>query len=113
MDDKNKKNLLFVCTVGLQRSPTAASLFKDSDRYDAKYAGTHALSFSKVSQKHIDWSDEIFVFDEDTDKHRTYLEKNFDLQGKPIHVLDVPDVYFRGERELKEILTEKLSGYLQ
>ena len=104
------KNLLFVCSANLNRSPTAEGLFKDSNIFSAKSAGIFSLDHI-VSQDLIDWSDIIFVMSEKEDGHLTLLKNNFNLDGKEVYDLDVSDIYDEGDPELVRILREKLSHY--
>ena len=106
-----KKNLLFVCSANLNRSPTAETLFKNSNGYRAKSAGIFG-GINRVSQDLIDWSDVIFVMSEKEEGHLTFLKKNFNLEGKKSYDLDIPDIYSEGNLELIDALKEKLSHYL-
>lgn len=108
-----KKKLLFICTANMDRSPTAELMFKDSPGYEAKSAGTSETAFRHINQELIDWADVIFVMNENTDKHLTYLKNNFKLEGKKLVDLDIPDIYRRQNQSLTEILKVKLSEYLK
>jgi len=104
--------LLFVCTGNRDRSPTAEELFRNSQRYEARSAGTHPFAAHRVTQELIDWADKIFVMSELEDRHLTYLERNFDLKAKPVFDLEIPDRYERGSQELINLLRARLSRYL-
>lgn len=106
-----KRNVLFVCSAHLNRSPAAESLLKDSSIYNARSAGILSLDNS-VSQDLIDWSDIICVMSEKEDGHLTLLKNNFNLDGKEVYDLDVSDIYDVGDPELVRMLREKLSHYL-
>ena len=82
-----KTHLLFVCSSAVDRSPTAAGLFKKSKKYIAKYAGTHADATIPITQSLLDWADTVFVMSEGTNSHRSYLRKNFALKGKKVYDL--------------------------
>ena len=115
-----KKHLLFICTANVCRSPTAASLFQNSETFEAKSAGTHIVSGHPeavlVDEKLISWADEIFVMSEKEDHHLSYLKSHFSLHNKKIHILDIPNIYDTSFPEQKEklirILCHKLSSYL-
>ena len=108
-----KNKLLFVCSANMMRSPTAEDLFKGSQKYATKSAGILPTATVRVIQDHIDWADRIFVMSEKEDGHLTYLRKNFDILGKNIAVLDIPNIYqMRGHPELRKILQQKLSVLL-
>lgn len=106
-----ERNLLFVCSANLNRSPAAEQIFKDSQVYKARSAGIFSLD-NFVTQDLIDWSDIIFVMSEREEGHVTLLRNNFDLDGKEVFDLDVPDIYEKNDPELTRILREKLSRYL-
>jgi len=112
MPQKSKKHFLFVCTAGIQRSPTARDLFRNVESIKAKSAGVHSLAIKRIRQSMIKWADEIFVMSEKNDKHLSILRKRFDLSGKEVHDLDIPDVYPRDDPELINILKQKLQQYL-
>ena len=106
-----KQNLLFVCSANLNRSPTAENLFKNSNDYSAKSAGIF-VGTNIVNQDLINWADLIFVMSEKEDGHLTLLKNNFNLDGKKVYDLDIPDIYYEGDPELIGTLKEKLSHYL-
>ena len=106
-----KGHLLFICTENLQRSPTAASLFKNNKKYLAKSAGTGIFSPVKVSKQAIKWADIIFCME---NYHKKYIKENFpdESKHKKIYVLNIPNTYFRNDPRLIGIFEEKLSKWL-
>jgi predicted protein tyrosine phosphatase len=102
-------NLLFICSRNQWRSPTAEALFKNHAVHKARSAGTSDKARIRLSQKMADWADVIFVMEQ---KHRAILESRFEVDGKEIIVLDIPDEYQPGDAELVEILEEMLADYL-
>jgi predicted protein tyrosine phosphatase len=52
-----REHLLFVCSRNQWRSPTAAALFADSDRYVAKSAGTSDSARIKITPGLINLAD--------------------------------------------------------
>lgn len=107
-----KTKLLFICSGNLDRSPTAEDLFISSDKYDAKSAGTHSDAVKVVTQDYIDWADTIITMCEREDGHQTYLKENFDLKGKQLFDLDIPDLYHRRDPVLVKLLKDKLNKIL-
>ncbi len=105
----NKKKLLFVCRANFQRSPTAESLFKNSEKYEAKSAGTSQISETILSKQALDWADKIFVMEQ---KHKKFILRNFPNISKEVIVLDIPDSYYKNSPELIKLLKEKLHKYL-
>ncbi|HET7206664.1 MAG TPA: phosphotyrosine protein phosphatase, partial [Terriglobales bacterium] len=41
--------MLFICSGNRDRSPTAEDLFRDSNDYEAKSAGTHPLAVQRIT----------------------------------------------------------------
>ncbi len=74
-------------------------------------AGTSTNARRKVSADDILWVDVIFVMEE---KHRSRLVAEFSrlLDGKTIHVLDIPDEYKYMDPELVEQLGQSVGALL-
>ena len=106
-----REQLLFVCSRNQWRSPTAAALFKDNDRYVARSAGTSASARIKITAGVINWADEIFVMEK---RHLAIIERKYpsEINGKSLIVLGIPDDYEYLDPELIEILRSRLSEYL-
>jgi predicted protein tyrosine phosphatase len=102
-------NLLFICSKNQWRSPTAELLFKNHPKHDARSAGTSDKARVRVSQKMIDWADELFFMEK---KHRDIIKQRFQLAHQIIVVLDIGDNYQSNDPELVEILRSALSEYL-
>jgi predicted protein tyrosine phosphatase len=101
--------VLFVCTGNVDRSPTAQALFTGSTTVDAQSAGTAPTAVTSLSKALVDWADLIFVMEP---KHqRAVLTLNPHARQKVI-CLNIPDIYARGDPELKQLLTQKLKPYL-
>jgi protein-tyrosine phosphatase len=104
-----KIHLLFICSGDKCRSPAAADLFKRSDNYIARSAGTHLDARKRVTQKLLDWADLIFVMSEGTNRHLTYIKSNFIVKKKRIYDLHVRDMYFRNDSRLHKLLKQRIS----
>jgi len=102
-----KKNLLFICSANLNRSPTAEYIFKDN--YNTKSAGFDMLSPIKVSRELLEWADIIFVMEE---WHRYKLKQLFPDVKKKVFVLNIPDMFGKMDEELIKILKVKIKKYL-
>lgn len=96
------KNLLFICSGAIDRSPCAASLIPGS-----KFAGIGPLTETPVTKELIDWAEEIFVMEF---WHKEELLKQFPEVGEII-VLNVSNDFLRYDPELERILRERLKGY--
>ena len=96
--------LLFICSLGLQRSPTAAKLF--SEEYETEYAGIYSKE-KPVTKEKLDWADKIFVMEEE---HKIELNKLF--KGYKVTVLNISDQYYYGDPNLENILRKKVEKFL-
>ncbi|MEM9538159.1 MAG: protein tyrosine phosphatase [Cyanobacteria bacterium P01_E01_bin.42] len=104
-------NLLFICSRNQWRSPTAASLFRNTDGVKVRSAGTSSKARKKVSNSDLNWADLIFVMEK---KHKNQLQAKFSesLQDKPIHVLGIPDEYRYMDEELIDLLNATVTPFL-
>lgn len=103
-----KTKLLFICSSAIDRSPAAVDLFVHSKKYSAIAAGTHDDATRHVSQKLLDWADHIFIMSEGTNRHYSYLKKNFKVGKKLVHDLHVRDLYFRNDPRLSKLLRKRI-----
>lgn len=104
-------NLLFVCSRNQWRSPTAEKVWRGHPGVAVRSAGTSASARRQVSWDDVAWADVIFVMEE---KHGKRLAAEFGgaLQGKKIHVLDIPDEYRYLDPELVEMLEVAVADLL-
>ncbi|WP_232432168.1 low molecular weight protein tyrosine phosphatase family protein [Chamaesiphon minutus] len=107
-----REQLLFVCSRNQWRSPTAAALFDNSERYIAKSAGTSDSARIKITPGLINWADRIFVMEK---RHTAILQRNYPdlIEGKSVIVLHISDDYQYQDPELIEILESRLAEYLE
>jgi predicted protein tyrosine phosphatase len=103
--------ILFVCSRNNWRSPTAEAIYKNMQGIEVKSAGTEPSAKVKVSSKHIDWADIIFVMEK---KHKERLSEKFRdiLVYKSIHILDIPDEYEFMDEELIESIKNSVAPYI-
>lgn len=106
-----REQLLFVCSRNQWRSPTAAALFANSDRYVAKSAGTSDSARIKITPGLINWADRIFVMEK---RHAAIISRNYPdlIVDKSIVVLHISDDYQYMDSELIEILESRLAEHL-
>ena len=103
--------LLFVCSANIDRSPTGEDIFKDQLGFEVKSAGTEiAYATTPISEELIEWADVIFCMES---HHRSSVLKINRKAANKTVVLDIPDVYHRGDPELVKLLKNKLSKHLQ
>jgi predicted protein tyrosine phosphatase len=100
-----KKNILFICSGAIDRSPCAASLIPGS-----KFAGVGPLTETPVTKELIDWADLIVCMEHE---HKAALYGQFSkVMEKDVEVLKISNDYLRFDPELEKILREKLVEYL-
>jgi protein-tyrosine phosphatase len=94
-------NILFVCSRNKWRSPTAESIYKNTQGLNARSAGTEPSAKIKLTAKMITWADIIFVMEK---KHKDRIMEKFENESekKEIIVLDIPDEYKFMDPELIE-----------
>ena len=110
------KKILFVCSVNKQRSKTGEDYF--SKRYpdsEFKSAGTNlklcrSEGTNPLTEKMLAWADTVFVME---NKHAQLIKQNMSnkYQNK-IRVLAIEDKYKYYQKELIEILSNKINPYL-
>jgi len=86
------------------------------EKYEAKAAGTADFALIPVTETAIKWADMIIVMNEEYDSHKTILLQKFpflEKDKKPIIDFNIPDVYWKNEPELKEIIRRKLRQHLR
>lgn len=103
-------NLLFICSKNEWRSKTAETIFQKATTFKVKSAGTSKTARIRVQQKLIDWSDVIFVME---DKHKQILKTQFNVTGKELIVLGIPDEYKYMNEELIAELQDAVAYYLE
>ena len=105
------KRVLFVCSVGMLRSATAARIY--AKKYNTRAAGSDQVeALIPVSDALIAWADEIvFVNQHNRDEvDKTYELETIGLQKK-IVVLDIPDVYEHMHPELIKAFKEQYEDF--
>ncbi|MGA2791633.1 MAG: phosphotyrosine protein phosphatase [Candidatus Bathyarchaeia archaeon] len=103
-----KRNVLFICTANLQRSPTAESLFQNwGGSLETKSAGINPVSGGTLlTQELVDWADLILAMEA---VHAYYVTAHFKCDSSKIRVLGIRDQYYRDDPELIQELKEKIA----
>lgn len=93
------RNVLFVCSRNPWRSLTAEQVWRRHPALRVRSAGTSPNARRTVTAEDLPSADVIVVKEE---KPRSRLLADFrrPLEGKPLHVLDVPDRYRSMDSEL-------------
>lgn len=107
----SKRRILFVCSRNRWRSPTAETLWRTHSGLLVRSAGTSAKARRKVSLEDIRWAEVVMVM-ENKHKARLFAEFGQALQGKTLHVLDIPDEYKYMDAELVEQLRDSVTALL-
>ena len=105
-------NILFICSKNQWRSPTAEQVWRRHPGLSVRSAGTSPGARHTVTEADIAWADVIFAMEE---KHQSRLRADYRdaLQGKTIHVLDIPDDYRYMDPELVELLQSSVHSILE
>jgi predicted protein tyrosine phosphatase len=106
-----REQLLFVCSRNQWRSPTAEALFRQSDRYVTRSAGTSDRARIKITAGLINWADWVFVMEK---RHAAIIQQKYpeEIAGKSLVILHISDDYRYMDEELIDILTSRLAEYL-
>lgn len=104
-------NILFICSKNQWRSPTAEQVWRRQAGLSVRSAGTSPNARHPVSEKDLAWADVVFAMEE---KHKSRLLADYRdvLDGKTIHVLDIPDDYRYMDPELVEQLQTSVGEIL-
>jgi predicted protein tyrosine phosphatase len=94
------KNLLFVCSANIDRSPTGEAIYKNDRRFSVKSAGTSRYARRRISKELLEWADLILVMESG---HRELILKDFsETDTDKIHCLDIFDDFRFMEGELAD-----------
>lgn len=74
IDDNQKINILFVCTMNFQRSKTAETIYQSDSRFYVKSAGVAKDAFNRINQENLTWANFIIVMEK---RHRNKIRKEF------------------------------------
>lgn len=104
-------NVLFICGKNRLRSPTAEQLFADCSGVETASAGVNNDADVPVSQELLEWSDLIFVMEQN---HRKKLTTRFasELANKRIICLNISDDYEYMAPALIKVLEARVRLYL-
>ena len=105
-----KRKVLFVCGRNVDRSPTAESMFKIIESLEVKSAGVSYRATVPLTKDLIKWADEIYVMEF---KHQQVVLKIVPSAWKKLECLEIPDVYYRDQPELRQLIVEKMKPYIR
>lgn len=104
------KRVLCVCSAGLLRSPTIASVLHSSYGFNTRACGSSMeYALIPISEVLVEWADEIVFADLE---HYVAVQEHVDKSGKPYVILGIPDQFNRMDPELVEHVKRLYDGYL-
>ena len=111
--------ILFVCSANKDRSKTADDYFSskyDTEKYQFDSAGTNLKICQKegtnpLTEELVIWADLIFAME----KRHMQLIRNFTKEkyDSKIKILNIPDRFKYYQKELINLLEEKMTPYLK
>lgn len=111
------KNILFVCSANKQRSKTAEDYFSIIyPEYNFTSAGTNLNLCKKegtnpLTIELLQQADLVFVMEA---RHKKTIKESLKCRwGKEIIVLSIPDLYKYYQKELIELLQNKMKPYFE
>jgi len=106
------KNILFVCSANKQRSKTAEDYFASKySNYHFDSVGTNQKICNKegtnfIMEEHLIWADIVYVMEQ---RHKKQINEHTERKyHHKITVLNIPDRFKYYQKELIEILEEKI-----
>jgi len=100
------KNVLFVCSANMERSPTAEDLLRGKTGFETISAGIWEYARRPISTTLIDWADHIFVMEEE---HRAAILTPRPNAESKVVVLNISDMCDRNDPTLVQLLKAILS----
>jgi predicted protein tyrosine phosphatase len=100
-------HILFVCTEGKDRSPTACRLWGEKYPEDEVKSLGLFIENEKIVLELLNWADVIYCME--SRQVRKILDLNPKFKSK-IRILDIPDNYQRDQAELVKLLKEKFKS---
>lgn len=100
------KKVLFVCSMGILRSATAARIY--GRKYNTRAAGTYPDALVPISPLLVQWADEV-VFVSQYNYKDAIRDKEIvaELEGVPIKILDIPDKFNHMDPELVDAFEQQ------
>ena len=105
--------VLFVCSIGVLRSPTAANLFAKKG-WNTRSCGSHEEALIRISSNLVLWADRIYFVNEENYKQAVKLFSSEETPGilkmleKKSIVLDIEDSFNYNNPKLIKALEEKI-----
>jgi len=103
-----RMNLLFVCRLNMDKSPTAERLFAWDSRYNVCSAGTTSYARRKVTERLLSWADKVFVMESDQEL-KIRMEWPELAERKGIYYLGIEDDYRYRDPSLEKLIAGKMA----
>lgn len=104
----NDKKVLFVCSMGILRSATAARLY--AKKYNTRSAGSYSAALIPISPILIAWADEIVFVNKENYEETLKQWPDLDYH-KDTLVLNIPDQYEHMHPKLVEAFKEQYEDF--
>ena len=113
-----EKRVLCLCSAGLLRSATAATVLQNKYNYNTRNAGVADYALIPVSTALLEWADEIICVEQEVDvqlmndirllvNQGLWVEEDIDEIRRKTVTLDIPDIYERMSSTLQRIIVEQ------
>ncbi len=102
------KRILLVCSANIDRSPTAEGLCRNLQGIEAKSAGVSSYARVPITRELVEWADAIFAMEQ---KHKTRILEIYPKARSKITVLNIPDIYYCNQLELRKLFLKKLKPF--
>jgi predicted protein tyrosine phosphatase len=100
-------NVLFVCSINSERSPTAEQLFHDVPGWIVKSAGTKPQAVVPVNRELLDWADRIYCME---NTHYEDIRRISPDCFPKVRILNIEDHYMRNSSKLIITLLGRVSS---
>ncbi len=95
-------NILFVCSEGLIRSPTAAKMIGERYSISTLYCGFSGEHSLKLDKQLLDWAEHVVVFGQ---TNRSKIRRRFKGHSHKMTCWNIPDEYYPMQSELQELIS--------
>ena len=106
-----RPNILVACGRNKKRSRTAEYIFKNDDRFNIRSVGLSPKSKRKISENDLNWANLVFVMESEQRSKIRELYRQLELLK--IEVLNISDDYEFMDKELVQLLTERINETLR
>jgi predicted protein tyrosine phosphatase len=85
------------------------SMFKEITGLEVKSAGISIGATVPLTRELVKWADEIYTMEF---KHQQTILNMMPSAWKKVECLEIPDIYYRDQPELKQLIIEKMKAYI-